>query len=226
MGDGRGDRVSGEAGCAGVEPELLRIDRFALGGEESDHDHHRERDVSSPSFTVGVGSDHLASVSRSATQTCRPDFPAHPDPGPYRHDHPQASLERERPPWLTQTKHSRYRACRCCKAWAAVVTGGGAGIGAAIARRFAAHGATVEVGEIDAERVAALGDEPAITSTMVDVRDGEAVGQWADGVATRHDGIDVLVNNVGHYVRSVPFRHSDPEHWDELHEINLRHCSW
>ena len=37
-----------------------------------------------------------------------------------------------------------------------------------------------------------------------------------------HDHIDVLVNNVGHYLRSVPFRQSDPEHWDELHDINLR----
>ena len=47
----------------------------------------------------------------------------------------------------------------------AVVTGGGAGIGAAIARRFAAHGATVEVGEIDVGAIAALSDEPAITAT-------------------------------------------------------------
>ncbi len=104
----------------------------------------------------------------------------------------------------------------------AVVTGGGAGIGEAIARRFVAHGARVEVGEIDSERISSLIDEPAITATQVDVRDADAVTAWADAVASRHDGIDVVVNNVGHYLRAVPFRQSAPEHWDALHEINLR----
>jgi NAD(P)-dependent dehydrogenase (short-subunit alcohol dehydrogenase family) len=105
----------------------------------------------------------------------------------------------------------------------AVVTGGGAGIGAAIARRFVAHGATVEVGEIDTQRLASLADEPAITATEVDVRDALAVEEWRSAVAARRDGIDVLVNNVGHYVQSVPFRFAEPDHWDELHEMNLRH---
>ena len=37
----------------------------------------------------------------------------------------------------------------------------------------------------------------------------------------RQQRIDVLVNNVGHYLRSQPFAESDPEHWQALHRINL-----
>ena len=73
------------------------------------------------------------------------------------------------------------------------------------------------------ERLASLADEPAITATEVDVRDADAVEEWRGAVAQRHDGIDVLVNNVGHYVQAVPFRFAEPDHWDALHEINLRH---
>lgn len=104
----------------------------------------------------------------------------------------------------------------------AVVTGGGAGIGAAIVERFVAHGAQVEVGEIDAARAAAIDVDDAVGATVVDVRDHEAVQAWADAVTGRHGHVDVLVNNVGDYLRAVPFRQSEPEHWDALHDINLR----
>jgi NAD(P)-dependent dehydrogenase (short-subunit alcohol dehydrogenase family) len=105
----------------------------------------------------------------------------------------------------------------------AVVTGGGVGIGGAIARRFAAHGAHVEVGEIDETRAHDIAQEAGIRATVVDVRDGRAVAAWADDVVARHGHVDVLVNNVGDYLRAVPFRQSEPEHWDALHDINLRH---
>ena len=41
----------------------------------------------------------------------------------------------------------------------AVVTGGGAGIGAAIAKLFAQHGAKVEIAEVSAESGGAIADE-------------------------------------------------------------------
>ena len=105
----------------------------------------------------------------------------------------------------------------------AVITGGGVGIGAAIARRFVAHGATVEVAEVDESRAAAIGAEPGIQATVVDVRDERSVEAWAGDVLARHQRVDVLVNNVGDYLRSVPFRQSASDHWDALHDINLRH---
>lgn len=105
----------------------------------------------------------------------------------------------------------------------AVVTGGGVGIGAAIVRRFIDEGATVEVAEIDPDRASALARVSDAHVEQLDVRDDDAVQRWAAEVRGRHGAVDVVVNNVGHFVRSVPFRQSDPAHWDELHDMNLRH---
>jgi NAD(P)-dependent dehydrogenase (short-subunit alcohol dehydrogenase family) len=110
----------------------------------------------------------------------------------------------------------------------AVVTGGGAGIGAAVARLFAEHGAAVEIAEIDATRAAdveraiqaAGGDAHA---SAVDVREQGAVRAFARDVLARRGRIDVLVNNVGDYLRAVPFSRSDPPHWDALYRVNLHH---
>jgi NAD(P)-dependent dehydrogenase (short-subunit alcohol dehydrogenase family) len=104
----------------------------------------------------------------------------------------------------------------------ACVTGGGAGIGAAIAQRFADAGAIVEIAELDAERVAAIASD-RINADVVDVREHTQVAAWASQVLTTHGTVDVLVNNVGDYIDAVPFRLSEPAHWDALHAVNLRH---
>jgi NAD(P)-dependent dehydrogenase (short-subunit alcohol dehydrogenase family) len=104
----------------------------------------------------------------------------------------------------------------------AIVTGGGAGIGAAIAQRFSDHGAHVEVAEIDPERAEAM-SSAAVRTTILDVRQVDAVESWARDVIARRGRVDVVVNNVGHYVAAVPFRESTVEHWEALHEVNLKH---
>lgn len=106
----------------------------------------------------------------------------------------------------------------------ALVTGGGAGIGRAVCERLASEGAIVEIAEIDAARgaeaAAAIGRARA---AALDVCDAAAVNAWVGDVRARHSRIDVLVNNVGHYLKSRPFAESDPEHWQALHRINLEH---
>ncbi|GMU79395.1 MAG: 3-oxoacyl-[acyl-carrier-protein] reductase FabG [Acidimicrobiia bacterium] len=110
----------------------------------------------------------------------------------------------------------------------AVVTGGGDGIGGAISRLFAQHGAHVEIAEIDearARRVAGDITEAggSARSHVVDVTDFEAVAGFADAVLAVHPHVHVLVNNVGDYRPPVRFRVSNPESWKAMYDINLFH---
>ena len=109
-----------------------------------------------------------------------------------------------------------------------VVTGGGDGIGAAIASLFAAHGSAVEIAEIDADRAdnTRLAIEEAggtVRAHVVDVTDPEQVDRLADEVLTHHGRVDVLINNVGDYRPLVPFQESGPESWKAMYDINLFH---
>jgi NAD(P)-dependent dehydrogenase (short-subunit alcohol dehydrogenase family) len=83
-----------------------------------------------------------------------------------------------------------------------VVTGAGRGIGAAIAERFAAHGARVAIAERDAEtgaataaRLAAGGAEAR--AYALDVADEAGVVAVAERVVADLGRVDVLVNNAG-----------------------------
>ena len=84
-----------------------------------------------------------------------------------------------------------------------IVTGGGQGLGAAMAHRFAAEGATVVIGDVNkdtaAERAGRLRAEFGLPAegTGIDVTDSAAVNGWTDDVAARLGRIDVLVNNAG-----------------------------
>jgi NAD(P)-dependent dehydrogenase (short-subunit alcohol dehydrogenase family) len=110
----------------------------------------------------------------------------------------------------------------------AVVTGGGDGIGGAISRLFAQHGALVEVAEVDADRaervradVSASGG--AIRAHVLDVTSEPDVARLADAVLSEHGRVDVLVNNVGDYRPLVRFEKSSPESWQQMYAVNLLH---
>jgi NAD(P)-dependent dehydrogenase (short-subunit alcohol dehydrogenase family) len=111
----------------------------------------------------------------------------------------------------------------------AVVTGGGGGIGAATARLFAQHGARVVIADIDAVRAQRCADEITATggstlAVIADVRDADQVVGLARSVLDRYGRVDVLVNNVGHWVRHPgSFATTDPPLWDELYRVNLHH---
>jgi NAD(P)-dependent dehydrogenase (short-subunit alcohol dehydrogenase family) len=110
----------------------------------------------------------------------------------------------------------------------AVVTGGGDGIGAAIATLFAAHGAQVEVAEVDPERAArtvgAIADAGgSARAHLVDVTDATDVDRLATDVLAEHGHIDVLVNNVGDYRPLTRFEESTPESWNAMYMVNLFH---
>src|SRR5438270_3026289 len=104
----------------------------------------------------------------------------------------------------------------------AVVTGGGGGIGGAISETLASAGAHVVIAEIDDDLaknwVAAItGAGNTAESVVVDVRQPGDVDRLATTVLEAHERVDVLVNNVGHYLTATPFLESDHTHWDALH---------
>jgi 2-hydroxycyclohexanecarboxyl-CoA dehydrogenase len=110
----------------------------------------------------------------------------------------------------------------------ALVTGAGTGIGNGTAVVLAAAGAHVIVADIDAgaasAAVAAIVDDGgAAEAVTIDVRDPEAVHAMADEVIGAHGHLDVLVNNVGHYIGAQSFAKSNVVHWDALHAVNFAH---
>ncbi|HEY0225781.1 MAG TPA: SDR family oxidoreductase [Mycobacterium sp.] len=111
----------------------------------------------------------------------------------------------------------------------AVVTGGGGGIGAATAQLFARHGAQVIIVDVDAGLAQRTADEittsgGSAVSFIADVRDSDQVDGLARSVLDRFGRVDVLVNNVGHWLRHPgSFVDTDPQLWDELYRINLHH---
>jgi NAD(P)-dependent dehydrogenase (short-subunit alcohol dehydrogenase family) len=110
----------------------------------------------------------------------------------------------------------------------AVVTGGGDGIGGAISRLFARHGAKVEIAEIDpvrAERAVAeiTAEGGSARAHVLDVTRAEDVVRLAEGVLAEHPHVSVLVNNVGDYRPLVRFPVSGPESWQAMYDVNLFH---
>jgi 2-hydroxycyclohexanecarboxyl-CoA dehydrogenase len=99
----------------------------------------------------------------------------------------------------------------------ALVTGGGSGIGAAIAARLAAEGAEVWVGDIDtdgAERVAGEVNGHAIELDVTDLDSARAAVEAAGGT------LDVLVNNAGTDEFGF-FPQTTPEQWAKVLAVNL-----
>jgi NAD(P)-dependent dehydrogenase (short-subunit alcohol dehydrogenase family) len=110
----------------------------------------------------------------------------------------------------------------------AVVTGGGDGIGAAVALLFARHGARVEIAEIDADRAhrsrqAIVEAGGTARAHVVDVTVADDVGRLSREVLSEHGHVDVLVNNVGDYRPLVRFEESTPESWQAMYDVNLLH---
>lgn len=107
----------------------------------------------------------------------------------------------------------------------ALVTGGARGIGAAIAKIFAAEGATVVIADVDAEAGEALATTLGATFFELDVC---SEADW-DRLALAHPAMDIVVNNAGITgFEDSPGPH-DPEHasldeWHRVHAVNLDGC--
>jgi 3-oxoacyl-[acyl-carrier protein] reductase len=79
----------------------------------------------------------------------------------------------------------------------AFVTGAGSGLGAAIARRLAAEGATVVVNDLHADAAGVVAKEIDGEVAAFDVADSAAFDAAVDATVARHGRLDILVNNAG-----------------------------
>lgn len=109
----------------------------------------------------------------------------------------------------------------------AVVTGASRGIGAAVARRFAAEGAQLvlisrTVGgleELDDAIRAAGGRQPVLVPH--DLRDFEGLDRLGASLNERYGKLDILVGNAGILGPLTPVGHIGPDIWQEVMDVNV-----
>ena len=98
----------------------------------------------------------------------------------------------------------------------ALVTGGGRGIGAAIAGRLAAEGAEVVIGDIDDQSAGEVAGEIGATATGLDVTEPDS----ASAAVAEHGPFAILVNNAGTDEFGF-FTDTDPGQWERVLAVNL-----
>jgi 3-oxoacyl-[acyl-carrier protein] reductase len=109
-----------------------------------------------------------------------------------------------------------------------IVTGASTGIGAAVAKAFAAHGASVAIhynrSEAEATKVAAALRANGGSSHLIQGDLGQAgeARRVVDASAEALGGIDILINNAGSLIRRTPFEELSDDLIDQVIDLNVR----
>lgn len=108
----------------------------------------------------------------------------------------------------------------------AIITGGGSGLGEAIAKALHSAGYRVAVSDVDGAKAEAVAQALDATGTTaigltLDVTDGAAIEARAADLDTRWGGVQVLVNNAV-LTRAVPVLDITLEDWDQVMAVNAR----
>lgn len=126
---------------------------------------------------------------------------------------------------LEEAKLRRMPAPKPLAARVALVTGGGSGIGKAVAHRLAAEGACVVVADVNTasatEVAAELGGSDRALAVTVDVTDEDAIVAAFRAAVLAFGGVDLVVNNAGISI-SKPLLETTARDWDLQHDIMAR----
>lgn len=101
-----------------------------------------------------------------------------------------------------------------------LVTGGGSGIGAAIARRFAEAGAPVTILGRNTDRLRDTADEFGAFTVAADLTLPQEVERAFSTAVAKHGAVCILVNNAG-AAESAPFLKTDDALWARMLAVNL-----
>jgi len=104
----------------------------------------------------------------------------------------------------------------------ALVTGGGSGFGAGIARKFSAEGARVVVADINSDAAHSVAAEIGGIAVMVDVSDNASVAALAYEAADALGDIDILVNNAGITHLPQPMEEVSEADFDRVLAVNAK----
>ena len=104
----------------------------------------------------------------------------------------------------------------------AVVTGGGAGIGLAIAQRIASEGGSVVIWDADGEAISAATESAeTIDGIVLDITDNDAVEAAAKETRKRLGGIDILVCSAGITGPNTTTWEYPVDEWRHVYDVNV-----
>lgn len=106
----------------------------------------------------------------------------------------------------------------------ALVTGGAAGLGYAVAARLLASGACVAIGDIDTENLdhaAKTLNNPRLLPLKLDVTSLQSVRYAVSACAEKFGGLDTLVNCAG-VIEFVPLSNITEAQWDRVLSVDLK----
>ncbi|MEY1556745.1 glucose 1-dehydrogenase [Yoonia sp. R2331] len=104
----------------------------------------------------------------------------------------------------------------------AVVTGGGSGFGAGIARAFAAEGAKVMIADLNADAAKSVAVEVGGYAVTTNVADNASVAGLAYAVADQLGDLDILVNNAGTTHALGAMEDVNEEEFDRVFAVNAK----
>ncbi|WP_431907844.1 short-chain dehydrogenase/reductase [Amycolatopsis thermoflava] len=104
-----------------------------------------------------------------------------------------------------------------------LITGGGAGIGRALARVLHARGAVVALVDRDGAALEAAAEElgDRVLTAVADVRDRDGIASAVRGLAGRAGGLDVVVANAGVTPPPATLRQIEPGEFDRVLAVNV-----